>query len=115
VVEVEDEEHHSEAGGQLGEGSQQSHGIGAAADGYADALAWTDEAMLAQMMFERLKHRNIITEARVRGFGSVPQNGSPAGHGLNEFKQQQLPKRWRRSSPPRICHERHDADLGHHR
>ena len=65
---MEDEEHHSEAGGKFGEGSQQSHGIGAAADGHADALAWTDEAMLAQIMFERLKHRNIITEARAQGF-----------------------------------------------
>jgi hypothetical protein len=77
VVEVEDEEHHSEAGSQFSEGSQQSHGIGAAADGHADALAWTDQAMLAQMMFERLKHRNIITEERVRGFGTVQQNGPP--------------------------------------
>ena len=78
---MEDKEHHSEAGSQFGEGSEQSHGIGAAADGHADALAGTDEAMLAQIMFERLKHRNIITEERVRGFGSP------------------------------TCAERHDADL----
>ena len=54
VVEVEDEEHDAEAGSKFGEGSQQSYGIRAAADGHADALARTDEAMLAQIVFERL-------------------------------------------------------------
>ena len=47
VVEVEDMEHYAEARGKFGEGSQQSYGVGAAADGHTDALAGTDETMLA--------------------------------------------------------------------
>jgi hypothetical protein len=61
---MEDEEHYAEAGREFGKGSQQSYGVGAAADGHADALAGTDEAMLAQVLFEAVKHRNIIAEAR---------------------------------------------------
>ncbi len=49
VVEMEDEEHYAEAGGEFGKGSQQSYGISAAADGKADALAGTNEAMFAQV------------------------------------------------------------------
>jgi hypothetical protein len=62
VIEVKDEEHYAEAGGKFGKGPQQSYGVGAAADGHADPLTGTDETMLAQMMFEGLEHRNIITE-----------------------------------------------------
>jgi hypothetical protein len=60
VVEVEDEEHYAEAGSKFSKSSQQSYGVSAAADGEADSLAGMNEAMLAQGMFQRVEHRNII-------------------------------------------------------
>jgi len=60
---MEDEEHDAEAGSKFRKCSQQSYRVSAAADGEADALAGSDEAMVAQVLFEAVKHRNIIAEA----------------------------------------------------
>lgn len=67
VIEVKDEEHQSETGGQFGQGSQQGYGVGSATDSHTDALARADETMPAQITFERLEHRNIIAERRDHG------------------------------------------------
>ncbi len=63
VVEMEDDGHDAQCRGELGQSPQQSHGISAATYGYADALAGSDEAMLAQVALQRLEHRNMIAEA----------------------------------------------------
>ncbi len=47
VVEMEDDGYNSQRRGESGKRPQESDGIRAAADGHADALASTDEAMLA--------------------------------------------------------------------
>ena len=78
VIEMKDEGHDAETGGKFGESSQEGYGIRAAADGHADALARTDETMLAQMLFERLEHRNIITEWRVGGLDAGRERGELA-------------------------------------
>jgi hypothetical protein len=53
VVEMEHKRHYSQAGSKLDEGAQQCHGISASADGHANALAGTDQTMLAHVKFER--------------------------------------------------------------
>ena len=62
VVEMEDDGHDSQRRGESGKSPHKSDGISAAADGHADALAGTDEAMLAQIAFERVQHGNMIAE-----------------------------------------------------
>ena len=68
---MQNEEHHAQAGSEFGEGSQQSYGVGSATDSDSDAFAGTDEAMLAEVGFERLEHGNIIAEEQVW----ISQNG----------------------------------------
>ncbi len=63
VIEMEDDGHDSQRRGESGKRPQESDGIRTAADGHADALAGTDQAMLAQIAFERLQHGNMIAEA----------------------------------------------------
>jgi len=63
VVEMEDDGYDAELGSERGEGAQQGHGVSAAADGDSDALARSDEAMLAQVALERVEHGNMIAEA----------------------------------------------------
>jgi hypothetical protein len=53
VIEMEDTRHDPETWSKLNQCAQQRHRISAPADGHANALAGTDQAMLAQVGFER--------------------------------------------------------------
>jgi hypothetical protein len=64
VIEVKNTEHDAETRSEFREGTQQSYGVGAAADGDPEALAGMDESMGAQVVFEILEHRNMISDQK---------------------------------------------------
>jgi hypothetical protein len=65
VVEVEHKRDDAQRGCKAGKRPQQGNGVSASADGHTKALAGMDEAMLAQVLFKRLQHGNIIAERRL--------------------------------------------------
>jgi hypothetical protein len=56
---MEHKRHDSQAGSKLDEGAQQCHGISASADGHANALAGTDQTMLAHVKFEQVPAKTM--------------------------------------------------------
>ena len=76
MVEVQHEQHDAEFGRQFGQRPQQGHGIRAAADGDADALAGPDQTMAAQVLFQRLQHTDMIAEAGVDAEGRMERADS---------------------------------------
>jgi hypothetical protein len=86
VVEVEDERHYSEGRSKFGNGAQQGDGVSAATYGEADALAGANQAMLAQILFERLQHRNIIADGCRMRTDEAGNAGVPALFGGPKLK-----------------------------